>query len=61
MSSVQEIEVAIAQLDLKQQLQLWRDLPAKLKFSPDDLAALKNAETAFTFWDNSEDDVYDDL
>ena len=49
MSSVQEIEDAIERLEVKQQMQLLHDLPAKLKISPEDLAALKNAESAFAF------------
>ena len=61
MSSVQEIEAAIERLDVKQQMQLLHDLPAKLKISLEDLAALKNAESAFAFWDNSDDAVYDKL
>lgn len=61
MSSVQEIEDAIGRLDVKQQMQLLHDLPAKLKISPEDLAALKNAESAFAFWDNPDDAAYDKL
>ena len=61
MSSVQEIEDAIERLDVKQQIQLLNDLPAKLKTFPEDLAALKNSESAFAFWDNPDDVVYDQL
>ncbi len=61
MSSVGEIEDAIERLDVKQQMQLLRDLPAKLKISPEDVAALKNAESTFAFWDNPDDAVYDKL
>jgi hypothetical protein len=61
MSSVQEIEDAIERLDVKQQMQLLHDLPAKMKISPEDLAALKNAESAFAFWDNPDDAAYDQL
>ncbi len=60
MSSVQEIEAAIERLDVRQQIQLLHDLPAKLKISPDDLASLKNAESAFGFWDNPDDAIYDE-
>lgn len=61
MSSVQEIEDAIERLDVKQQMQLLHALPSKLKISPEDLAALMNAESAFTFWDNPDDAAYDKL
>lgn len=61
MSSVQEIEDAIERLDVKQQIQLLNELPAKLKIFPEDLAALRNAESAFAFWDNPDDAVYDQL
>jgi len=61
MSKVEEIETAIEQLDVREQVRLLRDLPARLKISPEDVAALRNAESAFAFWENSEDAVYDDL
>jgi hypothetical protein len=61
MSTVQEIEDAIERLDVPQQVQLLRDLPARLKITPEDLAALRNAESAFAFWDNADDAVYDAL
>lgn len=57
MSTVQEIEAAIERLDVKQQMQLLHDLPTKLKISPENLAALKNAKSAFAFWDNPDDAV----
>jgi len=61
MSSVQEIEEAIGRLDVPQQVQLLRDLPSWLKITPEDVAALRNAESAFAFWDNADDAVYDAL
>ena len=61
MSSVQEIETAIEQLDVAQQIQLLRDLPARLKITAEDVAALHNAESAFGFWENPDDAAYDDL
>ena len=61
MSSVQEIEDAIQRLDVVQQMQLLRELPARLKISPEDVAALHNAESAFAFWENPADAIYDDL
>ena len=61
MSSVQEIEDAIQRLDVAQQMQLLRELPARLKITPEDVAALRNAESAFGFWENPDDAAYDDL
>ncbi len=61
MSTVEEIEKAIEKLDVKEQLKLLQELPAHLKISPDDVAWLKLAESAFGFWDNPEDAIYDKL
>jgi hypothetical protein len=61
MSNVAEIEAAIERLDVRQQLQLLQDLPAKLKVSAEDIAILRNAESAFGFWDNPDDAIYDEL
>jgi hypothetical protein len=61
MSTVEEIEVAIARLDVKEQVRLLQQLPAHLKINVEDLAALKLAETAFAFWDNPDDAAYDAL
>jgi hypothetical protein len=61
MSTVEEIQVAIERLDVKEQVRLLQQLPSHLKISVEDLAALKLAETAFEFWDNSDDAAYDAL
>ena len=61
MRSVQEIEEAIERLDVPQQVQLLRELPARLKTTPDDVAALRNTESAFGFWDNPDDAGCDKL
>ena len=61
MSKVEEIELAIEQLDARQQVQLLRELPARLKIAPEDLAGLRTAEPAFAFWDNPDDAAYDHL
>jgi hypothetical protein len=61
MSSVEQIEQAIERLDVKDQIQLLRELPGHLKISADDVAWLKLAESSFTFWDNPEDATYDTL
>jgi hypothetical protein len=61
MSTVAEINEAIEKLDLKDQIKLLQTLPDHLKISPDDLAWVRIAEPAFTFWDNPEDAIYDKL
>ena len=61
MSTVAEIGQAIEKLDVKEQVQLLRDLPQLLKVSPDDLAWTRLAEPAFEFWNNPEDAIYDQL
>jgi hypothetical protein len=61
MSTIQEIGEAIEQLDVRDQVQLLRDLPAHLKIQPDDVAWLKAAEPRFEFWNNPEDAIYDQL
>jgi hypothetical protein len=60
-STPQEITQAIEHLDMKQQVQLLEELPRHLKFSPDDIAWSRLAESAFSFWDNPEDAIYDKL
>jgi hypothetical protein len=61
MSTVAEISEAIEKLDLKQQVELLRILPQHLKISQDDFAWTRLAETAFEFWNNPEDAIYDNL
>jgi len=61
MSTVEEIEVAIERLEVKEQVRLLTELPAHLKITADDLAALHLAESAFAFWDNPDDAAYDQL
>lgn len=61
MSTVAEISQAVEKLDVKEQVQLLRDLPQLLKVSPDDLAWTRLAESAFEFWNNPEDAIYDRL
>ncbi|HUG09459.1 MAG TPA: hypothetical protein VMM36_00510 [Opitutaceae bacterium] len=61
MSSVEEIEKAIERLDVREQIRLVRDLPTHLKFSPEDMAAWRVAESGFQFWDNPDDAIYDNL
>ena len=61
MSTVEEIEEAIEQLDIKGQVKLLQELPAHLKISPDDVAWMKLSEPVFSFWDNPSDAAYDKL
>jgi hypothetical protein len=61
MSTVQEITEAIERLDMKGQVQLVEELPRHLKFSLDDMAWTRLAESAFDFWNNQEDAIYDQL
>jgi hypothetical protein len=59
MSTVEEITKAIEHLDAAEQLRLLRELPSHLKISAEDIARWKLAESAFGFWDNADDAVYD--
>lgn len=61
MSTVEQIEQAIEQLDVKDQVRLLKELPAHLTVSPDDVALLALAESAFAFWNNPDDAAYDAL
>jgi len=61
MSTVAEINEAIEKLDVKEQIKLLQGLPDHLKISPDNLAWTRLAESAFAFWDNAEDAIYDKL
>ena len=36
-------------------------LPKALKVTPEDLLWARLAESAFTFWDNPDDQIYDEL
>lgn len=61
MSTVAEITDAIGKLDVKEQVELLRNLPQHLKISPDGVAWARLAEPAFEFWNNPEDAIYDNL
>jgi hypothetical protein len=61
MSTVAEITDAIEKLDVKEQVELLRNLPQHLKISPDDVTWARLAEPAFQFWNNPEDAIYDNL
>lgn len=61
MSTVLDITDAVEKLDVREQVQLLKELPRHLKISPDDAAWTKLAESAFDFWDNPDDAIYDTL
>jgi hypothetical protein len=61
MSTVKEIEQAIEQLNVQEQVQLLSELTAHLKIAPEDVAWLEIAEPSFAFWDNPDDAAYDTL
>jgi hypothetical protein len=62
MSSLNDVEDAIRKFSPDEKRQLLSDLPKLLNgFTPDDEDFLKLAESAFTFWENAEDTIYDDL
>jgi len=61
MSAVQAITAAVERLDVREQVELLKELPRHLKISQDDAAWLKLSESALDFWDNSEDAIYDTL
>jgi hypothetical protein len=61
MSTVAEISEAIGKLPVKEQFALLQALPNRLKIPPEEIAWAKAAESAFDFWDNPEDAVYDTL
>ena len=57
--SIKEVEQAIRSFEVKDQKKLLNDLPKLLKLSATEFGWLKSAESAFGFWDNSEDQIYD--
>ena len=61
MSAVQSITEAVERLDVREQVELLKELPRHLKISLDDAAWAKLAESAFAFWHNRDDAIYDTL
>ncbi len=59
--SLHDIEQAIEQFPPEDQQRLLAELPRLLKISGVDLAHLKLAESAFQFWENPDDAIYDTL
>jgi len=61
MSTVEEIEQAVEKLEVRDQLRLIQELPARLKISLEDIGWLGVAGRSFEFWDNPDDACYDKL
>lgn len=55
------IVAAIKQANPEEQRDLLAQLPYLLDIERDDFALLKLAEQSFSFWDNPDDSIYDDL
>ena len=51
----------IKSLSEKEQKEFLALLPKVFNLSPEDLLWARLAESAFGFWDNSEDEIYDEL
>jgi hypothetical protein len=60
-STVAEIGEAIEKLELKDQVELRRNLSRHLKIAPEDFGWTRLAEPAFGFWNNPEDAIYAEL
>lgn len=58
---VDRIFEEIKALSKNEQRELLSLLPKVLKLSPEDLLWARLAESAFNFWDNPEDKIYDEL
>ncbi len=61
MSAVEAITEAVERLDVREQVELLKELPRHLKISPDDAAWTRLAESSFEFWNNPDDAIYDNL
>lgn len=59
--SVDEVANAVRQLNLSERQQLLTHLLKSLPPDIEELAWLKLSESAFDFWDNEEDAIYDQL
>lgn len=57
--TIKDVEQAIGKFSPAQQARLLRDLPKLLVNSRSELAIFDLAESAFSFWDNPDDAVYD--
>ena len=58
---VEKIFQDIKTLSREEQRELLRLLPKALDVTPEDLLWERLAEPSFSFWDNPEDQIYDEL
>lgn len=58
---VDKIFEDIKRLSKNEQRELLRRLPKALDVTPEDLLWARLAESSFSFWDNPEDQIYDEL
>ena len=58
---VDKIFEDIKRLSKNEQKELLHLLPKALNVAPEDLLWARLAESSFSFWDNPEDQVYDEL
>lgn len=58
---IDKIFEEIKGLSENEQRELLSLLPKVLKLSPEDLLWARLAESAFGFWDNPDDEIYDEL
>ncbi len=62
--NVDQVSIAILLLDQDEKKELKQRLPALLELEPDeleDMGWLRLAESAFSFWEDPEEDIYNDL
>jgi len=59
--TLKTLEKAVQKLKPEEQRKFLRDLPALIRLSKEDFARLKAAEKTFSFWNNPEDAIYDNL
>lgn len=56
-----DLVMKIRTLPIEKRRELLQVLPTALGITPEDLGWLKATESAFGFWENPEDEVYDHL
>jgi len=59
--TLKTLEKAVQKLKPEEQRRFLRDLPSLIRLSKEDMARLKAAEKSFSFWNNTEDAIYDKL
>ena len=58
---VEKISQDVKTVSKEEQRGLPRLLPKALDVTPEDLLWARLAESSFSFWDNPEDEIYDEL